>query len=167
VAIPVIANGDIDTPERAAAVLAHTGADAVMIGRAAQGRPWIFREILHFFATGVHLPPPLVSEARKLILDHLADHHAFYGEDAGVRIARKHLGWYTEALVGGAAFRQTMVEAITIDAQVACVQHYFDMLEGAFDRLPYRADDGAPAAPHVITHSNKSSVQWAGEALAA
>jgi tRNA-dihydrouridine synthase B len=167
VAIPVIANGDIDTPERAAAVLAHTGADAVMIGRAAQGRPWIFREILHYFATGHHLPPPRVSEARQLILDHLADHHAFYGEEAGVRIARKHLGWYTEALVGGAAFRQTMVEATTIVAQVACVQRYFDSLEGAFDRLPYRANDRAARAPQVIANSNKSSMQWAGEALAA
>ena len=167
VAIPVIANGDIDTPERAAAVLAHTGADAVMIGRAAQGRPWIFREILHFLATGSHLPAPLVIEARTLILDHLADHHAFYGEEAGVRIARKHLGWYTEALVGGAAFRQTMVTSTTIAAQVACVQRYFDTLEGAFDRLPYLVNDGAPAVPHGITHSKNSSAQWAGEALAA
>ncbi len=167
VAIPVIANGDIDTPERAAAVLAHTGADAVMIGRAAKGRPWIFREILHYFATGCHLPPPLVGEARTLILDHLADHHAFYGEDAGVRIARKHLGWYTEALVGGAAFRHTMVAATTMATQVACVQRFFDALEGTFDRLPYVANVGASAAPHGITHSKNSSVQWAGEALAA
>ena len=167
VTIPVIANGDIDTPERAAAVLAHTGADAVMIGRAAQGRPWIFREILHFFATGHHLPPPLVAEARTLILDHLADHHAFYGEDAGVRIARKHLGWYTEALEGGTAFRQTMVTATTIAAQVDCVQRYLDRLAGAYDRLPYLANDGALAAPHGIHHSNKNSARWAGEALAA
>jgi tRNA-dihydrouridine synthase B len=167
VSIPVIANGDIDTPERAAAVLAHTGADAVMIGRAAQGRPWIFREILHYFATGQHLPPPRVAEARALILEHLGDHHAFYGEEAGVRIARKHLGWYTEALVGGAAFRQMMVAATTIAAQVDCVQRYFDRLEGAFDRLPYLTTDGVSAAPHGITHSKKSSVQWAGEALAA
>ena len=167
VTIPVIANGDIDTPERAAAVLAHTGADAVMIGRAAQGRPWIFREILHFFATGHHLPPPLVAEARTLILDHLADHHAFYGEDAGVRIARKHLGWYTEALEGGTAFRQMMVTATTIAAQVDCVQRYLDRLAGAYDRLPYLANDGALAAPHGIHHSNKNSARWAGEALAA
>ena len=86
-------------------MLLHTGADAVMIGRAAQGRPWIFREIAHYLATGAHLPPPTVAEARALIVAHLADHYDFYGEEAGVRIARKHLGWYTDALAGGAALR--------------------------------------------------------------
>ncbi len=101
VAMPVIANGDIDTPERALHVLRHTGADAVMIGRAAQGRPWIFREIAHFLATGMHLPPPTVAEVRALILEHLGDHYAFYGEHVGVRIARKHLHWYTARLPGG------------------------------------------------------------------
>ncbi|MEO6565763.1 MAG: tRNA dihydrouridine synthase DusB [Casimicrobiaceae bacterium] len=166
VSIPVIANGDIDTPERAAAVMAHTGADAVMIGRAAQGRPWIFREIAHFFATGTHLPAPTVAEARALILDHLADHHAFYGEDAGVRIARKHLGWYTAGLEGGSAFRHTMMTADSIAAQVDCVQRYFDALGGAFDRLPYVARSAAPVAVQDINHQN-SRTQWAGEALAA
>ena len=167
VAIPVIANGDIDTPERAAAVLAHTGADALMIGRAAQGRPWIFREILHFLATGTHLPAPSVAEARALILDHLADHHAFYGEDAGVRIARKHLGWYTGALEGGLAFRHTMVAADTIVAQVDCVQRYFDMLGAAHERLPYFTRHAASATLQVINTHNNSKAQWAGEALAA
>ncbi|MEP7328596.1 MAG: tRNA dihydrouridine synthase DusB [Betaproteobacteria bacterium] len=168
VAIPVIANGDIDTPERAAAVLAHTGADAVMIGRAAQGRPWIFREILHYFATGTHLPPPLVTEARALILEHLADHHAFYGEDAGVRIARKHLGWYTESLEGGTEFRHTMLTATTIAAQVACVQRYFDILAASFQRLPYHTTAAPTPIPALFnTKPTTDSHQWAGEALAA
>ena len=117
VAIPVIANGDIGTPQHARAVLLHTGADAVMIGRAAQGRPWIFREIAHFLATGSHLPPPRVAEARALIVAHLADHYEFYGEEAGVRIARKHLGWYTEALEGGAQFRREANAAIAVREQ--------------------------------------------------
>ena len=98
VSIPVIANGDIGSPADARRVLAVTGADGLMIGRAAQGRPWIFREIAHFLATGAPLAPPTVAEARALILEHLADHHAFYGEAMGVRIARKHLGWYTRGL---------------------------------------------------------------------
>ena len=103
-------------------MLRHTGADALMIGRAAQGRPWIFREIAHFLATGAHLPPPTVAEARALIVEHLADHYAFYGEVAGVRIARKHLGWYTEALAGGAAFRREANAAMTAGEQLAAVR---------------------------------------------
>jgi len=96
VQIPVVANGDIDTPEKARYVLQYTGADAVMIGRAAQGRPWIFREIAHFLATGTHLPPPVFGELRACLLDHLEDHYRFYGEFTGVRSARKHIGWYLE-----------------------------------------------------------------------
>ena len=92
VKVPVVANGDIRTPEQARDVLAATGADAVMVGRAAQGRPWIFREIAHFLATGTHLAPPLVSEVRRLLLAHLQDHYALYGEYTGVRSARKHIG---------------------------------------------------------------------------
>ncbi len=158
VAIPVIANGDIDSPEVARDVLARTGADALMIGRAAQGRPWIFREIAHFAATGLHLPAPTVAEARALIVAHLADHHAFYGPDAGVRTARKHLGWYTADLVGGEAFRRAMCAAQTIQDQVAVVEEYFDVLARRHHRLPYRpalaegavshaADSAAHAAP--------------------
>ena len=106
--VPVVANGDITTPEQARDVLASTGADAVMIGRAAQGRPWIFREIAHFLATGTHLAPPLVAEVQRLLLDHLQDHYALYGEFTGVRSARKHIGWYVRGLPGGEAFRDRM-----------------------------------------------------------
>jgi tRNA-dihydrouridine synthase B len=157
ISIPVIANGDIATPEVAKAVLAHTGADALMIGRAAQGRPWIFREIAHFLATGEHLPPPTVGEARELVLSHLADHYAFYGEDLGVRTARKHLGWYTESLHGGSRFRGAMCAAATTSAQYAVVTQYFDALAARHERLPYRG-----AAPEEM--QDESS---AGEALAA
>jgi len=99
-AIPIIANGDIDTPEKARAVLDYTGADAVMIGRAAQGRPWIFREIDHYLRTGVKLPAPTWAEMRALLLEHLDDHYRFYGEHTGVRTARKHIGWYLDGLPG-------------------------------------------------------------------
>ncbi len=98
--IPVVANGDIDSPEQAAAVLAETGADAVMIGRAAQGRPWIFREIGHYLSTGQRLDPPPVLQARDWLLEHLVDHYSLYGEHAGVRTARKHLGWAVHDLPG-------------------------------------------------------------------
>jgi tRNA-dihydrouridine synthase B len=108
VAIPVVANGDITTPEKAKFVLDYTGADAVMIGRAAQGRPWICREIDHYLRTGEHLPAPLVEEVRGLMNEHLPAHYAFYGEYLGVRTARKHIGWYVEDLPGGEEFRQRM-----------------------------------------------------------
>ena len=94
--VPVVANGDIATPEQGARCAAATGADAIMIGRAAQGRPWIFREIAHFLATGAHLAPPLVAEVQRLLLEHLQDHYALYGEYTGVRSARKHIGWYVQ-----------------------------------------------------------------------
>ena len=108
VTVPVVANGDIDSPEMARAVLRTTGADAVMIGRAAQGRPWIFREIAHFMATGERLAQPLVAEVRQLLLEHLQDHYALYGEYAGVRTARKHIAWYVRSLPGGEVFRADM-----------------------------------------------------------
>jgi len=142
VAIPVIANGDIAAPEQAQAVLLHTGADGVMIGRAAQGRPWIFREIAHYLATGQRLPPPTVAEARALIVAHLDDHYDFYGEPAGVRIARKHLGWYTEALDGGAALRRDANAAITRREQQDAVERFFDRLQSRSDRLEYCKPEG-------------------------
>lgn len=160
VAIPVIANGDVATPEVALAVLRHTGADALMIGRAAQGRPWIFREIAHFLATGAHLPPPAVAEARALILEHLADHYAFYGDEIGVRTARKHLGWYTEALAGGPEFRTAMCGAATTSGQLSVVQGYFDWLAAEYDRLPYLRADGAAvgaAGPMTTTRRHREA----------
>ena len=108
VGIPVIANGDVTTPAKAREVLALTGADAVMVGRAAQGRPWIFREIAHFLATGAELPPPRPLEVWEILREHVQALHDFYGEPAGVRIARKHLGWYTKGLTGSAEFRNTV-----------------------------------------------------------
>jgi tRNA-dihydrouridine synthase B len=138
-AIPVVANGDIDTPEKAREVLATTGADAIMIGRAAQGRPWIFREIAHFLDTGSHLAPPLVAEVRRLLIDHLQDHYVLYGEFTGVRSARKHIGWYVKALPGGVAFRARMNAIEDCDGQLDAVAGFFDELAGAMDRMPATA----------------------------
>jgi len=126
--IPVLANGDIDSPEKALAVLRHTGCDAVMVGRAAQGRPWLFREIAHFLATGEHLPPPTLVEVRDILLGHLEALHAFYGEASGVRIARKHLGWYAKDRPENAAFRGVVNRAETAEAQLALTRDYFDAL---------------------------------------
>ena len=126
--IPVLANGDVDSPEKAAFVLRHTGADAVMVGRAAQGRPWIFREIAHYLATGERLPEPGVEEVRAVLLGHLEHLHAFYGEVAGVRIARKHLGWYARDRPENAAFRAVVNRAETADEQVRLTRDYFDAL---------------------------------------
>ncbi len=136
VGVPVVANGDIDSPEKAHAVLAHTGADAIMIGRAAQGRPWLFREIAHFMATGQRLAPPLVAEVRQLALAHLHDHYTLYGEFLGVRSARKHIGWYVAALPGGEEFRQRMNLMQDCATQVAGVSDYFDGLNQRIDRIP-------------------------------
>jgi tRNA-dihydrouridine synthase B len=93
----VFANGDITTPEKARQVLAHTGADGLLIGRGAQGRPWIFREILHYLETGTHLAEPPLDEVEQILSEHLAELHSFYGEKMGVRIARKHVGWYLQS----------------------------------------------------------------------
>jgi tRNA-dihydrouridine synthase B len=138
--IPVVANGDIDSPRKAKAVLAHTGADAVMVGRAAQGRPWIFREIAHFLATGEELPPPPLAEVRDILLGHLHALHAFYGEQSGVRIARKHLGWYAKDRPENAAFRAVVNRAQTADEQLRLTRDYFDALAaGVAPELPAAA----------------------------
>ncbi|MGH8053120.1 MAG: tRNA dihydrouridine synthase DusB [Stenotrophomonas sp.] len=126
--IPVLANGDIDSPQKAEQVLKHTGADAVMVGRAAQGRPWIFREIGHYLATGEQLPPPSLQEVRDILIAHLIDLHAFYGEPQGVRIARKHLGWYAKDRPENAAFRAVVNAAESTDAQLRLTRDYFDAL---------------------------------------
>ncbi|KFN42057.1 tRNA dihydrouridine synthase DusB [Arenimonas metalli] len=126
--IPVLANGDIDSPEKAAFVLRHTGADAVMIGRAAQGRPWIFREVAHYLATGEKLPEPTLQEVRDVLLGHLAHLHAFYGDVAGVRIARKHLGWYAKDRPENAAFRAVVNRADDTESQLRLTREYFDAL---------------------------------------
>jgi tRNA-dihydrouridine synthase B len=168
VRIPVIANGDIDTPEQAARVLRETGADGLMIGRAAQGRPWIFREILHFLATGERLPPPAVAEARALILAHLDDHYAFHGVVQGLRTARKHLGWYSERLAGAAAFRSEINAAQTTAVQVAAVARYFDRLAAEGERLVYLENARHDAEVRPLCDRKPTAVGgWVGEALAA
>ena len=143
VRVPVVANGDITTPEKARDVLAATGADAIMIGRAAQGRPWIFREVGHFLTTGEHLAPPLVAEVRRVLLDHLHDHYSLYGELTGVRSARKHIAWYLGSLPGGEALRQKINTIEDCTAQWQSVADYLDALAQQMDRLPAAAEAGA------------------------
>jgi tRNA-dihydrouridine synthase B len=137
VGIPVIANGDIDSPEKAREVLSRTRADAIMIGRAAQGRPWIFREIEHFLVSGEHLPTPEVGEIHGVLVRHLRALYAFYGEQSGVRIARKHISWYASKLAGAATFRQTMNWLETAREQLAAVDRFFTELAGLGERLTY------------------------------
>ena len=141
--IPVVANGDIETPAKAREVLAYTNADALMIGRAAQGRPWIFREIAHFLATGETLAAPATSEVRGWLVEHLHEHYSLYGEVTGVRTARKHIGWAVRALPGGDAFRAAMNTLDSIDSQVAAVGTFFDELAERHPRLPDFANAAA------------------------
>ncbi len=136
VRIPVVANGDITSPEIARDVLNFTGADAIMVGRAAQGKPWIFREIAHYMATGMYLAPPLVAEVKRLLCDHLLDHYELYGEFAGVRTARKHIGWYVRSLPDGEAFRNRMNTLESCELQHAAVGQFFDELADQYERLP-------------------------------
>ena len=146
VLIPVVANGDITTPEKAKFVLDYTGADAVMVGRAAQGRPWIFREIDHFLRTGNHLPAPTVAEVRALMDEHLRAHYGFYGDYLGVRTARKHIGWYVRDLPGGEEFRQRMNLLECTEAQLEAVDQFFESQRQWGERLQYRLSEDLQAA---------------------
>ena len=159
VRVPVVANGDITTPEKALAVLRHTSADAIMVGRAAQGRPWIFGDIAHFLATGQHRAAPLTQQVKQWLLDHLGEHYGLYGEFAGVRTARKHIGWAVRALPGGEAFRTRMNALDSCEAQVQAVADYFDELSLDHDRLPAAAvdvteDDDAQEAREAACTAN-------------
>ncbi|MCH9639103.1 MAG: tRNA dihydrouridine synthase DusB [Betaproteobacteria bacterium] len=140
--IPVIANGDITSPEKAKYIMEFTKADAVMIGRAAQGRPWIFREISHFLATGNHLPAPEVSEIHRVLIAHLHDLYNFYGEYSGVRIARKHISWYTKGLIGSAGFRKSMNQLQTSEQQISETDKLFTNLANHNQRLSYSKNEG-------------------------
>lgn len=131
--IPIIANGDISTPEKARYVLEYTGADAIMIGRAAQGRPWIFREIEHFLNSGTYLPEPGVQEICDIMLGHLENLYEFYGEYTGVRMARKHISWYSKGQARGAAFRDAVNRVDTIEQQLAMTREFFERL--AYEEL--------------------------------
>ena len=153
--IPVVANGDIDSPKKARDVLAFTGADAVMIGRAAQGRPWVFREMAHFLATGTQLAPPLVAEVSRLLLDHLVDHYDLYGEFTGVRTARKHIGWYVKSLPGGEAFRARMNLLDNGAEQLAAVGQFFDSLGDSMDRIPADALDAGESTGATLSNNKK------------
>ncbi len=126
--IPVIANGDINSPEIAKQVLEYTGADGIMIGRAAQGRPWIFREILHYLATGTKLPEPGITEIRDIMLNHLNNLYEFYGEFTGVRVARKHISWYSKGQKDGAQFRNTINRVETKQQQLSLTKQFFEQL---------------------------------------
>jgi tRNA-dihydrouridine synthase B len=145
VQVPVVANGDIDSPAKAVQVLAATGADALMIGRAAQGRPWIFQEIAHHLATGGHLPPPATLAVRGWLLAHLQDHYGLYGEFTGVRSARKHIGWAVRDLPGGEDFRRQMNTLDDARSQVAAVADFLESLAQAHALWPSAAT-ALPAA---------------------
>ncbi len=139
--IPLIANGDITTPEKAKFVLDYTGADAVMIGRAAQGRPWIFRETAHYLETGTHMLPPTVNEIHQVMLAHLHDLYDFYGDLTGMRVARKHISWYTKGLAGSANFRHIMNTLQTIELQLQAINDFFNELKSKHERLVYAESD--------------------------
>jgi tRNA-dihydrouridine synthase B len=138
--LPVVANGDITTPEEAKRVLEYTGADGIMIGRAAQGRPWIFREIAHYFSTGETLPPPLVFEIHAVLIAHLHDLYSFYGKERGVKVARKHISWYTKGLAGSASFRHRMNQLESCEEQLDAVNGFFEEIGRNDSRLRYEVE---------------------------
>jgi len=146
VAIPVVANGDIDSAAKAREVFASTGADAIMIGRAAQGRPWIFADIAHYLATGETAPPPRVADVKGWLLEHLDDHYRLYGEFAGVRSARKHIGWTLKGLPGGEAFRSEMNAIESCDAQARAVAAWFERLADAMPCMPLADESSGDVA---------------------
>ena len=146
VRVPVVANGDIDSPFKARQVLQQTGCDALMIGRAAQGRPWIFREIAHYLETGTLLAPPLVAEVSRLLQLHLQEHYALYGEWTGVRSARKHIAWYVQGLPGAESFRRHMNTLDTAESQSAALADYLKTLAERSDRWPSAQDEMAQEA---------------------
>ena len=140
VTIPVFANGDIDSPRKAKFVLEQTGADGLMVGRSAQGRPWIFREIAAYLRDGSVTPEPSIEEVRDIMLAHLRDLHAFYGEEAGVRVARKHIDWYAKGRPAGHAFRHAVMQAEDAQTQLASARAYFDAVAEAGDKWKARLD---------------------------
>ncbi len=144
VKIPVIANGDITTPEKAKLVLDKTGADGLMIGRAAQGRPWLFREIEHYLKTGEHLPPASAREIHQILMAHLEDLYEFYGIETGVKVARKHISWYTKGLVGSAAFRKVMNTLPTVEQQHQAVDEFFLRYAEEHEHLRYEETPSKP-----------------------
>jgi tRNA-dihydrouridine synthase B len=157
-----VANGDISTPQKALEVLAATGADALMIGRAAQGRPWIFAEIAHFLETGELLPAPRIADAKRWLIEHLHDHYTLYGELTGMRSARKHIGWAVRALPGGEAFRRHMNTLDSCEDQVRSLGDWLDALAQDHDRLPYLApaandDPDEEFSSGVSLHNNDNS----------
>ena len=141
--IPIIANGDITSPEKARHVLQYSGADALMIGRAAQGRPWLFREIDHFLKTGSHLPAPETGEIRRVLLSHVHELYSFYGEYAGVRVARKHISWYPRGLAGSAHFRHHMNRLESPAGQLAAVDEFFEQQAQRGSQLNYFEEQAA------------------------
>jgi tRNA-dihydrouridine synthase B len=144
IGIPVIANGDITSPEKAKYVLDYTKADAVMIGRAAQGKPWIFREIEHFLKTGEHLPLPTIEEIQTTTIKHVQDLYAFYGDERGLRVARKHISWYTKGLKNSTQFRASMNQIENCELQIAAINFYFEGLKEFSKFIPYDELENEP-----------------------